>query len=523
MKKIIATLLFDVLILMLSAQAQDVPTSARGKLAMQYSRPIFWNGSSYIPLGDSAHTHTFSSLTSKPTTLSGYGITDAVVNTITINGHDLSGNVTVSASDLSLGNVTNESKSTMFTNATFTGTFTVPSGVITNANLAGSIAYSKLSLTGAIVNGDLAGSVAYSKLSLTGAILNTDLAGSIAYSKLSITGAILNADLAGSIDATKINTGVVSNTEFNYLDGVTSAIQTQMDLKAPLASPTFTGTVTLPNSTVTNSMLAGSISYSKLTLTGAILNADLAGSIAYSKLSLTGAILNADLAGSIAYSKLSLTGAILNADLAGSIAYSKLSLTGAIVNGDLADPDLTTWAGITPASGVATFLATPSSANLFSMITNESGSGLVIGQTNPVIVGPTIGIAGTSVSSHITTVGTAPTVSQTGAGTGGSVGVAVDAGSTDQSGVITITTGNASVGSTGTVTLTFNGAYVTHTPVIVCTLVKGATDWGALATVRVTTESVSAPVITWNNSATGAAVALTANTTYKIAYTIIQK
>src|SRR3990167_2353206 len=35
-------------------------------------------------------------------------------------------------------------------------------------------------------------------------------------------------------------------TELNYVDGVTSAIQTQMDLKAPKASPTFTGTVILP-------------------------------------------------------------------------------------------------------------------------------------------------------------------------------------------------------------------------------------------------------------------------------------
>ena len=38
--------------------------------------------------------------------------------------------------------------------------------------------------------------------------------------------------------------GSVSSTELGYLDGVTSAIQTQIDAKAPLASPTFTGTVT---------------------------------------------------------------------------------------------------------------------------------------------------------------------------------------------------------------------------------------------------------------------------------------
>ena len=40
-------------------------------------------------------------------------------------------------------------------------------------------------------------------------------------------------------------TGVTA-TEFDYLDGVSSAIQTQLDAKAALASPTFTGTVTAP-------------------------------------------------------------------------------------------------------------------------------------------------------------------------------------------------------------------------------------------------------------------------------------
>jgi len=46
-----------------------------------------------------------------------------------------------------------------------------------------------------------------------------------------------------TFNATKIANGSVSNTEFQYLDGVTSAIQTQIDLKAPIESPTFTGTV----------------------------------------------------------------------------------------------------------------------------------------------------------------------------------------------------------------------------------------------------------------------------------------
>jgi hypothetical protein len=60
----------------------------------------------------------------------------------------------------------------------------------------------------------------------------------------------------GSLTATKIAGGTVSDAEFDYLNGVTSAVQTQLDakatltatqtaldLKANLASPTFTGTL----------------------------------------------------------------------------------------------------------------------------------------------------------------------------------------------------------------------------------------------------------------------------------------
>lgn len=49
--------------------------------------------------------------------------------------------------------------------------------------------------------------------------------------------------------------GTVSSTEIGYVDGVTSAIQTQIDTKAPLASPTFTGTVTMPNGFVEDAQI----------------------------------------------------------------------------------------------------------------------------------------------------------------------------------------------------------------------------------------------------------------------------
>jgi hypothetical protein len=119
-----------------------------------------------------------------------------------------------------------------------------------------------------------------------------------------------------------------------------------------VVDPTADRTITLPNisgtvitsndtSTVTNTMLAGSIAYGKLSLANTIVNADINSSaaIAYSKLSLTGTLVNADVSSSaaIAYSKLSLTGNIVNADInsGAAIAYSKLALTGSVVNADI--------------------------------------------------------------------------------------------------------------------------------------------------------------------------------------------
>ena len=78
-------------------------------------------------------------------------------------------------------------------------------------------------------------------------------------------GTIVNADIntSAAIDWTKLAiSSTVSATELGYVDGVTSAIQTQLDakyssasaatdlaLKAPLASPALTGTPTAPTAT----------------------------------------------------------------------------------------------------------------------------------------------------------------------------------------------------------------------------------------------------------------------------------
>ena len=48
----------------------------------------------------------------------------------------------------------------------------------------------------------------------------------------------------------KVDVSTVTSTELGHLGGVTSAIQTQLNAKAALASPTFTGTPVLPTATI---------------------------------------------------------------------------------------------------------------------------------------------------------------------------------------------------------------------------------------------------------------------------------
>jgi hypothetical protein len=79
---------------------------------------------------------------------------------------------------------------------------------------------------------------------------------------------------------------------------VSTATQTALDLKAPLANPTFTGTVTLPTGTVTSGMI----------LDGAIVNADINASAAIAQSKISG--LTSDLAAKLALAGGTMTGAL---------------------------------------------------------------------------------------------------------------------------------------------------------------------------------------------------------------------
>jgi hypothetical protein len=75
----------------------------------------------------------------------------------------------------------------------------------------------------------------------------------------------------GQISVSEISDLTATAAELNVLDGITASVsdlngvaginsnvQTQLDLKAPLASPTFTGTATIPTASVTTLNVGGS-------------------------------------------------------------------------------------------------------------------------------------------------------------------------------------------------------------------------------------------------------------------------
>ena len=167
-----------------------------------------------------------------------------------IVARDASGNFTAGTITANVtGNVSGSSGSTTGNAATATTLATAR-----DFQIVGDVEASAQSFNGS-------GNVTLTTSIATGAIVNADVNSSaqIAYSKLNQTNSIVNADINASaaIEWTKIApSSTVSATELGYLDGVTSAIQTQLDSKlatstaastyAPLASPALTGVPTAP-------------------------------------------------------------------------------------------------------------------------------------------------------------------------------------------------------------------------------------------------------------------------------------
>jgi len=113
---------------------------------------------------------------------------------------------------------------------------------------------------------DLANVVATGNILADGAVAPAELTG------VTSTAAEINILDGVTATAAELNLldGVTATTaELNYVDGVTSNVQTQMDTKAPVAGPTFTGTLAAPT---INASTALQIGGTAITATAAELN-----------------------------------------------------------------------------------------------------------------------------------------------------------------------------------------------------------------------------------------------------------
>jgi hypothetical protein len=344
-------------------------------------------------------TDTTQTLTNKTLTSPTITGTGAIAGTFTGN---LTGNVT--------GNVSGTSGSTTGNAATATALATARTFQLTGDVEASGVTF------------DGTGNVSLTTVIGTGAIVNADVNGSaqIAYSKLNLTNTILDADVNASaaIAWTKIApSSTVSATELGYLDGVTSAVQTQLDAKlatataastyAPLASPALTGVPTAPTAAAnTNTTQVATTAYVQTEL------ADLIGG-APGALDTLNELATA-LANDASYSTTITTALATKLPLAGGTMTGSIAMGTNKITG-LGDPTLAQDAATK--NYIDTVVLAPS--NLTGVITSVGNATSIASQTGtgtkfvvdntPTLITPVLGVA-TATSINGTTIPSSKTL-----------------------------------------------------------------------------------------------------------------
>ena len=297
--------------------------AASGVASLDSNKNVYVPGSSIIIEGSTDNTNETTLTVTNPTADRTITFPDATGTVVLADG---SGNVTVSG-DLTVSGTTTTINSTTInatTGIVFEGvTADAHETTLTITDPTADRTITFQDATGTVVLRDSTDTLTNKSISLGSNTVTSTLA--------QLNTAVSDADLASlagaetltnkTLTSPKINEDVAvtaTATELNYVDGVTSAIQTQMDAKAPLASPTFTGTVTLPSGTVTSAMI----------LDGTIATADIADSAVTSAKIADDTIVNADInsAAAIAQSKI----ADLTTDLAAKAPLASPTFTGTV-------------------------------------------------------------------------------------------------------------------------------------------------------------------------------------------------
>jgi hypothetical protein len=251
---------------------------------------------------------------------------------------------------------------------------------------------------------------------------------------------ILFGSIAAAVNA--VTSATTSDGTANLsISNVTTATAILSGTGGSPYTTTLTGGINLANRTLSfpdrNGMLvtasdlanSASITASTTNVDNTIVLRDSAGQVTFGGLNISG---------NTAY------GSATNWTYAGSTAATHRTALG-----------LTTLATTTPAVNVATFLETPTSANLAAAVTGETGTGALVFGTSPTLTTPTIAAinGGTAANDDITIQGTTNATRTTSyvnlQPSGGNVGIGTDtpAQKLDVSGNINIPTTTSTVGA----------------------------------------------------------------------------
>jgi hypothetical protein len=213
----------------------------------------------------------------------------------------------------------------------------------------------------------------------------------------------------------------------------------------------------------------------------------------------------------------------------GQVQYNNSNAMGASANLTFSGSTLSIGAGSSAIGALKLFNSTNNNYINFSAGVTGANLDFTLPTAYPTTSGSALVCSATGVMSwstgglvvgRIAVVGTAPTVTGTGFGTGPTI--TVETGSTDTAIVVVITAGTTP-GKTGTLTITFASTFGTNAPVAVVGLGNGTTGtpgiWDNTAYIRVASSSTTQIVFNWFNGN----ASLVAGSTYRFYATIIGK